>query len=58
MGLFGKKKEAAADAPVSTSNKGKRDGLASVVDESVPELLSFLRLMTLLLSRLMERIST
>lgn len=37
MGLFGKKKEAAADAPVSTSKKGKRDGLASVVDESVPE---------------------
>lgn len=36
MGLFGKKKEA-ADAPVSTSKKGKRDGLASVVDESVPE---------------------
>ena len=37
MGLFGKKKEVAADAPVSTSKKGKRDGLASVVDESVPE---------------------
>lgn len=37
MGLFGKKKEAAADAPVSISKKGKRDGLASVVDESVPE---------------------
>lgn len=37
MGLFGKKKDAAADAPVSTSKKGKRDGLASVVDESVPE---------------------
>lgn len=37
MGLFGKKKEAVADAPVSTSKKGKRDGLASVVDESVPE---------------------
>lgn len=37
MGLFGKKKGAAADAPVSTSKKGKRDGLASVVDESVPE---------------------
>lgn len=37
MGLFGKKKEAEADAPVSTSKKGKRDGLASVVDESVPE---------------------
>lgn len=37
MGLFGKKKDAAVDAPVSTSKKGKRDGLASVVDESVPE---------------------
>lgn len=37
MGLFGKKKDAEADAPVSTSKKGKRDGLASVVDESVPE---------------------
>lgn len=37
MGLFGKKKDAAADASVSTSKKGKRDGLASVVDESVPE---------------------
>lgn len=37
MGLFGKKKDAAAYAPVSTSKKGKRDGLASVVDESVLE---------------------
>lgn len=37
MGLFGKKKDAVADAPVSTPKKGKRDGLASVVDESVPE---------------------
>lgn len=37
MGLFGKKKDAAAEAPVSTPKKGKRDGLASVVDESVPE---------------------